>query len=80
MDESDVGKILCQHHWGGTELLEVNTEIPLKCSSKAGGDNCPGFRSSHEASGEVTLIQALQTSSVEERMKRRRSPHDCPGE
>lgn len=39
---------------------------------------CPSFRSSHSASGEVTFTQALQTSSLEERMKRQRSPHDVP--
>lgn len=47
VDESDVGKTLHQHRWGGAELLEVNTEISLKSSSKAGEDHCPSFWSSH---------------------------------
>lgn len=47
VDESDVGKTLRQHHWGGAELLEVNTEISLKSSSKAEEDHRPSFRSSH---------------------------------
>lgn len=46
VDEADVGKNLCQYLWGGAELLEMNTEISLKNSSKAGVDLHPSFKCS----------------------------------
>lgn len=54
VDEADVGKTLCQHLCGGAELLEVNTAISFKYSSKAGEDCHPSFRSSQEFTVEVT--------------------------
>lgn len=46
VDEADVGKNLCQRLWGGAELLELNTQISLKYSSKAEEYHCPNFRGS----------------------------------
>lgn len=57
VDESDVGKTLHQHHWGGAELLEVNTEISLKLSSKAEEDHCPSFKRSHSSG---TYVQPVE--------------------
>lgn len=53
VNEADVGKALCQRLWDGAELLEVNMEISLKYSSKAGENHNPSSRGSHQVSVQV---------------------------
>lgn len=53
VDKADVGRALCQHLWDGAELLEVNTEISLKYSSKVGENDHASFRGSHQVSVQV---------------------------